>query len=126
MSLILLVEDDPSVQEVITGLLASQGYAVITVSDGRAALRALDQASPDLILLDIYLPIQDGRSFLHEYRQRPGPHAPILIMTGAGYAAQRAAALDAAGSLDKPFDIQELLAKVEELIGFPAPDPVSS
>ena len=53
---------------------------------------------------------------MQEYRQTPGPHAPILVMTGAGYAAERATALDAAGFLDKPFDLSELSAKVEALL----------
>jgi DNA-binding response OmpR family regulator len=118
---ILVVEDEPSVQAVLTQVLARRGYEVIPVADGRAALQALDQVAPDLILLDIYLPLLDGRRVVQEYRQRPGPHAPVLIITGAGYAAQRAAALDAAGSLDKPFGSLELLAKVSGLIGPPIP-----
>jgi two-component system response regulator ResD len=121
MTQILVIEDEPSVQAVLLRILSAQGYGVIPVSDGRAALRALDQVSPDLIILDIYLPILDGRRFVHEYRQRPGSHAPILIITGGGYAAERATALDAAGSLDKPFSPQQLLAKVEALIRAPAP-----
>ncbi len=119
MTLILLAEDDPSVQEVVARILAGRGYEVIPVTDGRAALQALDQTSPDLILLDIYMPLLDGRRLIQEYRQRPGPHAPILIMTGGGHAAKRAAALDATGSLDKPFMLQELLTTVARLIGPP-------
>ena len=124
MTQILVIEDEPSVQKALTFILARQGYEVIPVADGRTALQALDQAFPDLILLDIYLPPVDAldrRQFVHEYRRRPGPHAPILVITGAGYAAQRATALEAAGSLDKPFTPQELLATVEGLIGLPIP-----
>ena len=62
----------------------------------------------------------DGRRFVQAYRQRAGLPAPILIMTGAGYAAQRAAALKAAGQLAQPIDLDELLANVEEMIGPPA------
>ena len=119
MTLILLAEDDPSVQEVVARILGGRGYEVIPVADGRAALQALDQTSPDLILLDIYMPLLDGRRLIQEYRQRPGPHAPILVITGAGHAAHRAIALEAADSLDKPFGPKELLAKVEALIGPP-------
>ncbi len=121
MTRILVIEDEPAVQAALLRILSAQGYGVIPIADGRAALHALDQASPDLILLDIYLPLLDGRRFVHEYRQRPGPHAPILILTGAGYAAERAAALEAAGALDKPFTAQELLAAVEGLVGPPVP-----
>ena len=122
MTQILVIEDEPLVQKALTLILARQGYEVIPVADGRTALQALDQVSPDLIVLDIYLPpvdALDGRQVVHEYRQRPCPHAPILVITGAGYAGQRATALEAAGSLDKPFTPQELLATVEALIGPP-------
>ena len=119
MSQILLVEDEPSVQDAMRRALAGRGYRVLTASDGLAALEILGQITPDLIILDIYLPTPDGRQVVHEYRQRPGPHAPILVITGAGSAAKRAAALDAAGSLDKPFMLQELLTTVAWLIGPP-------
>ena len=121
MPQILLVEDQRAVQDIIRRALAREGYRVLTASDGLTALEILEQTSPDLIILDIYLPTLDGRQVVHEYRQRPGPHAPILIITGGGYAAERAAALDAAGSLDKPFGLQELHTKVEALIRAPAP-----
>ena len=129
MTQILVIEDEPIVQKALTLILARQGYEVIPVSDGRTALHVLDQVSPDLILLDIYLPsvdAPDGRQVVHEYRQRPGPHAPILVITGAGYAAERAAALDVAGALDKPFTAQELLTAVEGLIEPPIPVHYSS
>ncbi|MDP8974682.1 MAG: response regulator transcription factor [Actinomycetota bacterium] len=115
------MEDDTVVQDIIRRALAREGYRVLTVSDGVAALAILEQTSPDLIILDIYLPDLDGRRVVQEYRQRPRPHAPILVITGAGHAAERAIALEAADSLDKPFGPKELLAKVEALIGAPTP-----
>ena len=121
MPLILLVEDDPPIQDVIIRILTRAGYEVITASNGVTALEVLEHQTPDLIILDIYMPILDGRQFMHEYRQRPGLLAPILVITGAGYAPQRAAPLGAAGYLDKPFALKELLAKVAELIGPPTP-----
>ena len=117
MPSVLLVEDETSLREVAGRILSNRGYLVIAASDGAVALQLLEQISPDLIILDLYLPALDGRRFVHRYRQRPEPHAPILIMTGWGHAAQRATALGAAGSLDKPFSLQELLTKVEGLIG---------
>ena len=121
MSQILLIEDDLPVQYAIRRALVNKGYGVIGTSSGAGALEILELSSPDLILLDLYLPVLDGRQFVQAYRERPGPHAPILVITGAGYAAERAAALEVAGHLDKPFRPTELLTKVEDLIGPPAP-----
>ena len=117
MGLILLVEDDAALRDILSHFLTHQGYSVPTASDGFAALDLIQDSSPDLILLDIYLPGLDGRRFAQAYRERPGPHAPILVLTGAGYAGQRAAALEAAGCLAKPIDLDELDAKVKQFIG---------
>ena len=116
MPLILLVEDHAPVREVMSHVLTEEGYSVITACNGASALDRLEDSTPDLILLDIYLPAMDGRRFVQAYRERSGPHAPILVVTGAGYAAERAAALDTAGYLSKPFCVEELIAKVKELI----------
>ena len=121
MPLILLVEDNASLQDTLRAALVEEGYSVITTSHGAAALEILEHNHPDLILLNLYMPILDGRQFVQAYREKPGPHAPILLMTGAGYGAQRAAALGVAGHLDKPFDLTKLYAKVQQVIGAPHP-----
>ena len=117
MPLVLLIEDDASFRDILSGALTDEGYEVIAAPNGAAALALLEHHQPDVILLDIYLPILDGRRFVRLYRERPGPRAPILIMTAMGHAAERAAALSAAGGLDKPFDLSKLFAKVEEILG---------
>ena len=119
MPLILLVEDNAPVRDVMSRALAEEGYSVITACNGAIALDLLEDSAPDLILLNIYMPVLDGRRFAQAYRERPEPPAPILVITGAGYAAQRAAALEAADYLAKPFELDELYAKVERLIGPP-------
>ena len=131
MALILVVEDDRPLRDTVSEVLTVHGHQVLAAADGDAALNLLEQATSDAILLDLYLPIVDGRRFMQAYRRTPGPHAPILVMAGAGYAAERAAALDVAGFLDKPFDLSELFAKVEEVLGpstqqggTSTPDPV--
>ena len=121
MPLILLVEDDPPIQDVIIRILTRAGYEVITASNGITALEVLEHQTPDLIILDIYMPILDGRQFIQEDCLRPGPLPPILVITAAVYAPQPSAALGAAGYLYKPFALKELLSKVEELLGPPTP-----
>ena len=119
MARILVVEDDAPVRDAIRRALVRQGYSVSIASDGAAALAMIEDSPPDLIILDIYLSGLDGRQFMKAYRQRLGPHAPILLITGAGYAAQRAAALDVASHIDKPFRPDELLAEVEKILSSP-------
>ena len=120
---ILLAEDEPSVRELLSRFLIAEGYQVATAPNGAAALAIAEQNPPDLIILNIYLPVLDGPRFVQAYRHRPGPHAPILVITGIGYGAQRAAALGVAGYLEKPFRLIELRAKITELIG---PPPATS
>ena len=120
MPTILVVEDEPAVLDVVSRVLARKGYEVFTAADGLTALEVAEQSQPDLILLNIYLPVMDGRRFVQAYRDRPGPHAPILVMTGEGYAKERAAALGLAGYLSKPFNPNELIDKVAEVVGPPA------
>ena len=86
MPTILVVEDEPAVLDVVSRVLPRKGYEVFTAADGLTALEVAEQSQPDLILLNIYLPVMDGRRFVQAYRDRPGPHAPILVMTGEGYA----------------------------------------
>ena len=116
MPAILVVEDEHVILDVVGCVLTREGYEVFTAADGVTALRVVEQRQPDLILLDIYLPGMDGRQFVQAYRERPGPHAPILVMTGEGYARERAAALGVAGYLSKPFGAKELVAKVAEVV----------
>jgi two-component system chemotaxis response regulator CheY len=109
---ILVVEDDDGIRELVDVVLSGAGYEVLTASDGAAALQVLGQARPDLVLLDMRMPIMDGWEFARRYRARPEPHAPIVVLTAARDAAERAAEIDANGYLGKPFDVQELLTLV--------------
>jgi len=111
---VLVVEDDDSIRELVDLVLSSQGYEVLTASDGAAALQVLGTVQADLVLLDMRMPVMDGWEFARRYRARPAPHAPIVVVTAARDAAQRAAEIDANGYLGKPFDMAELLAMVSQ------------
>ena len=106
---ILAVEDDPDILALLEFTLAGAGYDVVTAADGDAALVALDHAPPDLVLLDMWMPGLDGRAFARAYRDRPGPHAPIVLFTAVSDAESLATEIGADGRLDKPFDVDELL-----------------
>jgi two-component system chemotaxis response regulator CheY len=109
---ILVVEDDDEIRSVTVDALADEGYAVDQAVDGAAALDCAAAAPPDLILLDMRMPILSGWDFVREYRGRPGTHAPIVVMSAASDTEARAAEVDADGVLIKPFDLDVLLDTV--------------
>lgn len=110
---ILVVDDDESILEMIDVALSFEGYQVDTAPHGMAALELIGRAQPDLILLDVRMPVMDGREFSQRYREIPGPRAPIVVLTANRDVASSAAQVGAEGFLAKPFELVELL----ELVG---------
>jgi CheY-like chemotaxis protein len=109
---ILVVEDDESIRDLVDLVLSSAGYEVVTAQNGAVALQVIDGARPDLILLDMRMTGMDGWEFARRYRASPEPHAPVVVLTAARDAAQRAAEIHANGYLGKPFGVDELLMVV--------------
>jgi CheY-like chemotaxis protein len=110
---VLVVEDDEALREVIEWTLADEGYAVETAENGAIALERVSGRSPKLILLDMRMPVMDGWAFAREYHGRPGPHAPIVVLTAARDAGTWARDVQATGYLAKPFAIDQLLDTVQ-------------
>lgn len=117
---VLVVDDHAGICAVVRAVLEGAGYAVREAGDGAAALRLVREARPVLILLDMRMPGMDGPGFLAAYRRGPGPHAPVVLMTGARDPAAAAAAAGATSHLHKPFKVAELLAVVRRYV--PPPD----
>lgn len=111
---ILVVDDDESIRELVDMALSSEGHQVMTAPHGRAALEVIAISPPDVILLDMKMPVMDGWEFARIYRQVPGQHAPIVVVTAAQDAASRAAEVAADGHLPKPFDLEDLFRVVDE------------
>ena len=111
--LILIIDDDEAFRETAEALLEQQGYAVMTADGGAAALQAIEQELPAVILLDVFMPGMDGFEFLKNLRSA-AIHVPVLVTSGAivGGAPDpmlsRAMALGADGILRKPFRVEEL------------------
>ena len=118
-SRVLVVDDDASIRQFISMALADAGYEVATASHGGEALESAGASPPDLILLDMRMPVMDGASFARAYRARPAPHAPMVVLTAARDAAVSAAAIVADGFLPKPFDLRDLLRMVDDFAGRP-------
>jgi two-component system chemotaxis response regulator CheY len=112
---ILVVDDDPDIRSCVSEILDLQGYPVQTAADGAEALRLVEQHRPGLVLLDMWMPVLDGRGFAHKFRAKHGHTAPILVMTAARDAAHSAAEIGAEGYLAKPFGMDELVGAVKGL-----------
>lgn len=109
---VLVVDDDASIRDLIEMALADCGYAVEAAADGAAALEVIRYTRPSVILLDMRMPVMDGWEFSRAYRNLPGPHVPIVVLTAARDAGQRAAEISADAFLGKPFDLNDLLSIV--------------
>ncbi|MBW4667389.1 MAG: response regulator [Cyanomargarita calcarea GSE-NOS-MK-12-04C] len=114
---ILVVEDDELVADVLTVVLSNQNYAVETAVDGDRAWELIETFNYDLILSDVMLPGVDGISLCRKIRSR-GLGVPILLLTGCDNSHEKAVGLDAGADdyLVKPFDSEELLARVRALL----------
>jgi len=113
---ILVVDDDDSIRQFIGMALGDAGYEVVLAEHGRAALLAVEQAPPDLILLDMRMPVMDGWAFASAYRQLPPPHAPVVVLTAARDATQSGAEVGADACLAKPFELGVLLGLVRDFL----------
>lgn len=112
---ILIVDDDEAILEFVEMALSDEGYDAMTAVDGAQALELASQTPPDLILLDMRMPVMDGWQFARAYRDTPGPHAPIIVMTAARDAEAIATEIHADGYLAKPFSLDDLLTLVERV-----------
>jgi DNA-binding response OmpR family regulator len=113
---ILVVEDEPSIREVVTLYLERAGYQVDCVSDGAAALVFLDKNTPDLVVLDLMLPGVDGFEITRHLRQQGD--TPIIMLTARRAETDRIAGLEMGADdyVVKPFSPQELVSRVRAVL----------
>jgi two-component system alkaline phosphatase synthesis response regulator PhoP len=114
---ILLVEDEPSLVLTLTDRLVAEGYRVETAGDGNTALARASEGPFDLILLDVMLPGRNGFDVCRDLRQR-GVATPILMLTARTQVVDRVVGLKLGADdyLTKPFEMIELLARIEALL----------
>jgi two-component system, cell cycle response regulator DivK len=116
---ILVVEDQEDNRRILRDLLANSGYDMIEAGDGQAALAAAARDRPDLILMDIQLPLLDGYEATRRIKADPTlQHIPIIVVTSYALSGDevkaRAAGCDA--YVAKPFSPRALLAKIREYV----------
>ncbi len=113
---VLVVEDDPIARSGMGFILKRAGYVPVLAQDGGVALDHLRTHPPDLMLLDMMLPVRDGWAILDELRKEK-LHVPVVIVTGLGISSPDwARSLGAAGLVSKPVEPSVLLAEVERCL----------
>jgi two-component system, OmpR family, response regulator len=113
---VLIVEDDPSVRELLAEYLGSHGYEVVQADRGTAMREAVERNLPDVVLLDVNLPGEDGLTLARFLRERFD--VGIIIVTGATGVADRVAGLEVGADdyVTKPFDLRELRARIKSVL----------
>ena len=119
---ILIVDDDPELRELLRGYLGGNGFAVDVAGDGAAMRQRIAAAAPDLVILDLMLPGEDGLALCRELRAGPAtlatPTLPILMLTARGEDTDRIVGLEMGADdyLPKPFNPRELLARIRSIL----------
>lgn len=117
-SRVLLVDDDAESQELYVEILRWAGFDVQTASDGEAAIAAVADGVPELVVLDIELPVRDGVEVLRELRKIPGTQGiPVIALTGIAEAADRARVYGGfTAVLEKPCDPHSLITTLRRAL----------
>lgn len=115
MGHLLVVDDEPGVRHIVTRALAAEGFCVEAAENGAEALRAIERSLPQLVLLDLQMPVLDGAGFAQALRER-GVTLPIVVMSGTMGAEQLAVEMRATRCLAKPFTLRELRAALHEAL----------
>ena len=115
---ILVVDDEPTIGEVVSAYLRRAGYETRVAADGHAALAAVAERSPDLIVLDLMLPGVDGLEVMRRVRERPDRSSAIILLTAKGVESDRVTGLrlGADDYVVKPFSPAELVARVDAVL----------
>ncbi len=111
---ILVVDDDESILEFVNLALSEDGYEVMTARDGKEAMQTVQRVPPDVILLDMHMPVMNGWEFAASYSQRSDNHAKIVVLTAGHNAAGAAQEIAADAFLPKPFNLDQLLDVVAQ------------
>lgn len=115
---VMVIEDEPSILNLISTIVANSGYNVITAKNGRTSLDLIASNNPDIILLDLGLPDMDGLEVLRSVRQ--WTNTPVVVVSARGQEKEKVEALDAGANdyIVKPFGTDELLARIRATLRY--------
>lgn len=113
---ILIVDDEADIRQLLRTYLGAQGYRISEADSGAGARRALERGKPDLALVDLGLPDEDGLALIRHLRDRH--QLPIIILTGRGETVDKIVGLELGADdyVTKPFDLRELLARIKSVL----------
>ena len=113
---ILIVEDDGNIRELLQLYLAQEGYRIETAQDGADGLRAFKRVHPDLVLLDLMMPVMDGTQMIRELRTFS--KTPVIVLTAKGEVFDKVALLELGADdyITKPFEMREVIARVRAVL----------
>ncbi|HEX9094204.1 MAG TPA: response regulator [Coriobacteriia bacterium] len=120
MKRILAVDDEPHILKLVAFSLSKHGYEVIQAADGIAAIEVAESEQPDLILMDVMMPLLDGYGACERLKANPKTaHIPVVMLSAKSQAAEQKAGLarGAQSYITKPFTPRELVEHVGALIG---------
>lgn len=112
---VLLVDDEPRILTFLKIKLKISGFQVITATNGKEALDAVSQNKPDIILLDIVMPVMDGLEFLEKLRSFS--QIPVIVLSAKGQTSERALDMGANDFIPKPFKPDDVVQRVCEMLG---------
>lgn len=108
---ILVADDDPLVVDLIKTLLEGEGYSVLSASNGQEAVSEAALHHPDVVLIDVTMPVMDGVTACRELRKNPQTsQTPVVVMSAGENYSRRIKEIGANGFIAKPFNIDDLLA----------------
>ena len=118
MTTILVVDDEPDIRSVVGQVLREAGYRVLAAANGAEALERMHEQTPDGVVLDLSMPLMDGKGFLAACRADPAyTHVPVALFTTATNIGGIGETLDVQAYLSKPFDLDELTEVIARLVG---------
>lgn len=110
---VLVVDDDPDILEALSEILEAEGFEIRRARNGKEALERLEPDPPNLILLDLMMPVMDGWEFAQRMRQKPAVAGiPLIVLSADRNVGSKAADIGAVGHLAKPFELNDLLDMV--------------
>ena len=108
---VLVVDDDPDIRELLFGALEDEGFEVVPAANGQEALAVILTFHPDVIVLDLMMPVMDGWQFAQAMRAR-SDDIPLVLLSAVSDVHAHAKQLQAAAVIEKPFDLSDLLPKI--------------